>query len=386
MDWVLMCVSTAQAFGSCSKADLRRQQFLEFKVVTADGKLKVANEVSNPDLFWALRGGGGGTWGVVTQATVKAYSSPKALLHLVAINSSTASLSSYANLNDGSDAAGLYDAMAYLGSQFPDMVDQGAGGIFITTPYGFLGGNIFIGDNATESHARSVWDPVLEKMSTFPGMQKAYTNTTSFPMYQDFFGYLWPTVGKNGDAAGTQSSNDASRKRAFAALDSQRYGGLFGKFVEAGLVQEQDLDQVWSFLDVVGSQDNPAFSKRSSQASTSWSDYTPNGDYNLPFSHGLLPMDNRLLARKHLEALPTSSFETKRQWASRFIIEIVAGPKTHIPKGDAVGVVPAWRETYISCYTPYLPPISSADILRQLAPDSGAYVNEVSACPRSYDR
>jgi FAD/FMN-containing dehydrogenase len=31
-------------------------QFLEFKVVSADGELKVANKVSNPDLFWALRG------------------------------------------------------------------------------------------------------------------------------------------------------------------------------------------------------------------------------------------------------------------------------------------------------------------------------------------
>jgi FAD/FMN-containing dehydrogenase len=31
-------------------------QFLEFKVVTADGEVRVANKVSNPDLFWALRG------------------------------------------------------------------------------------------------------------------------------------------------------------------------------------------------------------------------------------------------------------------------------------------------------------------------------------------
>ena len=34
-------------------------QVVELKVVTADGFLRVANEVSNPDLFWALRGGGG---------------------------------------------------------------------------------------------------------------------------------------------------------------------------------------------------------------------------------------------------------------------------------------------------------------------------------------
>jgi FAD/FMN-containing dehydrogenase len=42
---------------------------LEFKVVTADGNLTIANDVTNQDLFWALKGGGGGTWGVVVEAT-----------------------------------------------------------------------------------------------------------------------------------------------------------------------------------------------------------------------------------------------------------------------------------------------------------------------------
>lgn len=42
---------------------------LEFKVVTPDGELRVANQCQNTDLFWALRGGGGGTFGVVLEAT-----------------------------------------------------------------------------------------------------------------------------------------------------------------------------------------------------------------------------------------------------------------------------------------------------------------------------
>jgi hypothetical protein len=50
---------------------LGSDQMLEYKVVTADGKLLVANAVSNPDMFWALRGGGGGTFGVVVEATMK---------------------------------------------------------------------------------------------------------------------------------------------------------------------------------------------------------------------------------------------------------------------------------------------------------------------------
>ncbi|KAL9711397.1 hypothetical protein Ac2012v2_005943 [Leucoagaricus gongylophorus] len=45
---------------------------LEYKIVTPDGKLRIANECQNEDLFWALRGGGGGTFGVVLESTVLA--------------------------------------------------------------------------------------------------------------------------------------------------------------------------------------------------------------------------------------------------------------------------------------------------------------------------
>ena len=42
---------------------------VQFKVVTTDGVLRVANDCHNPDLFWALRGGGGGTFGIVMEVT-----------------------------------------------------------------------------------------------------------------------------------------------------------------------------------------------------------------------------------------------------------------------------------------------------------------------------
>jgi hypothetical protein len=46
---------------------------LEHEVVLPNGDIVIANENSNPDLFWALRGGGGGTFGILTRLTVKAY-------------------------------------------------------------------------------------------------------------------------------------------------------------------------------------------------------------------------------------------------------------------------------------------------------------------------
>ncbi|KAI9148342.1 VAO-type flavoprotein oxidase [Paramyrothecium foliicola] len=46
---------------------------LEFEVVTGEGKLVVASRTQNSDLYWALNGGGGGTYGVVISQTVKAH-------------------------------------------------------------------------------------------------------------------------------------------------------------------------------------------------------------------------------------------------------------------------------------------------------------------------
>lgn len=53
---------------------------LELEVVTADGEVRVANEKEHPDLFWALRGGGGGTFGVVTRATLLSHPLPELLV------------------------------------------------------------------------------------------------------------------------------------------------------------------------------------------------------------------------------------------------------------------------------------------------------------------
>ncbi|KAH7061650.1 FAD/FMN-containing isoamyl alcohol oxidase-like protein MreA [Paraphoma chrysanthemicola] len=48
-------------------------QVLAFEVVTADGRFVTASNTVNPDLFWALRGGGGSSYGIVTSAIVKAH-------------------------------------------------------------------------------------------------------------------------------------------------------------------------------------------------------------------------------------------------------------------------------------------------------------------------
>ena len=65
-------------FGSFSKAfGTAAASLLEAQIVTAEGKVRVVNAVQEPDLFWALKGGGGGTFGVVTRLTLATHELPK---------------------------------------------------------------------------------------------------------------------------------------------------------------------------------------------------------------------------------------------------------------------------------------------------------------------
>ena len=48
-------------------------------IVTADGQLRHANRDENPDLYWAVRGGGPGFFGVVTRLWLKLYPLPRAI-------------------------------------------------------------------------------------------------------------------------------------------------------------------------------------------------------------------------------------------------------------------------------------------------------------------
>ena len=65
-------------FGSYSKHyGSAAGSLLEAEVVTADGQIRIANACTNPDLFWALKGGGGGSFGVVSKLTLRVHDLPE---------------------------------------------------------------------------------------------------------------------------------------------------------------------------------------------------------------------------------------------------------------------------------------------------------------------
>jgi len=65
-------------FGSWSKRyGTAAANLLEAEVVTADGKIRVVNACNDSDLFWALKGGGGGSFGVITRVTLRTHELPE---------------------------------------------------------------------------------------------------------------------------------------------------------------------------------------------------------------------------------------------------------------------------------------------------------------------
>lgn len=85
-------------FGSFSKHyGTAAASLLQAEVVTADGRIRIANACTNPDLFWALKGGGGGTFGVVTSITLRLHELP-AFFGVAAFTVKAASDAAYRDL------------------------------------------------------------------------------------------------------------------------------------------------------------------------------------------------------------------------------------------------------------------------------------------------
>ncbi|RLN87429.1 hypothetical protein BBJ28_00018692 [Nothophytophthora sp. Chile5] len=67
---------------------LAADQTTEMRVVLYNGSVVTASATENTDLFWALRGGGAGSFGIVTLFTIKVYTVPEVSLFNIKFNAS----------------------------------------------------------------------------------------------------------------------------------------------------------------------------------------------------------------------------------------------------------------------------------------------------------
>jgi FAD/FMN-containing dehydrogenase len=89
-------------------------QVLSMEVVLPNGRFVSVSETSYPDLFYALRGGGGGTFGVVTSMVIRAY--PK-----LPVTTLSYSFSTSTNISD----TVFWQGMDALWATFPASADAG---------------------------------------------------------------------------------------------------------------------------------------------------------------------------------------------------------------------------------------------------------------------
>ena len=167
---------------------LGADQVLEMQVVLADGRLVTVNPCQNPDLFFALRGGGGSTYGIVVSSVVKAHPT----------NTVTAQQLSLAPLTPV-DMQAFMSAVETIYRAYPDLSDKGFSGygswyasyfvpVIANSTTGFTHTIAIFGKSTND--AKSLFASVATQLAKYN--TDLYINTTysSFPTYASYYSAL----------------------------------------------------------------------------------------------------------------------------------------------------------------------------------------------------
>ncbi|KAJ7023583.1 FAD-binding domain-containing protein [Mycena alexandri] len=137
---------------------------LEIKIVTPDGQLRTANACQNTDLFWALRGGGGGTFGVVIEST-----------HLVEKSFPLQVI----NMTFAATPTNLPEYFGVLVNNSVRWADEGWGGHINNAPAGIA----YVNSQLSLANATASMAPV----AAFAAANNGTATLTTFSSWFDFF-------------------------------------------------------------------------------------------------------------------------------------------------------------------------------------------------------
>ncbi|KAF2753067.1 hypothetical protein EJ05DRAFT_490472 [Pseudovirgaria hyperparasitica] len=157
-----------------SKYGMAADQVLAFEVVTADGKFVTASSEQNPDLYWALRGGGGSTYGVVTSALIRVH--PK-----TPVTTSRFTISTSSTVSRGT----FWAAVKSFYENFTRFTDAGSYVyFFITNTGGTLSLQIipFFAPDYTPTQFTALVDPWFAQLRR---LNVPFTPNTTY--YEDFY-------------------------------------------------------------------------------------------------------------------------------------------------------------------------------------------------------
>ncbi|TVY19635.1 FAD-linked oxidoreductase ZEB1 [Lachnellula arida] len=176
---------------------LGADQVLEMEIVTPGGDIITINECQHTDLFWAVRGGGGSTFGVITSVTIKAFPSSTFLVATV-----------FLGIKIGTEA--YWDVATSLLGQFPALGDQGmaaysefvynytSADLNITTPVDGFSGTFILPalhpENTTESLTATLRKVLDDVTAPYPNQ---FMSSISSQSYLDFYTWYLPSSGPN---------------------------------------------------------------------------------------------------------------------------------------------------------------------------------------------
>ncbi|KAI0399663.1 FAD binding domain protein [Xylaria palmicola] len=153
-------------------------QILEWEVVTANGTHLVASPTQNKDLYWALSGGGGGTYAVAVSVTVKAYKDGKVGGAFIHFNKTA----------DNEEA--FWKGVEAFHASLPALVDSGATALYSLNNDSFTVVPV-TSPGSTKNQMDALLQPFKSKMDALKVPMEL--TTTSFPNFlKHFDNYLGP--------------------------------------------------------------------------------------------------------------------------------------------------------------------------------------------------
>lgn len=170
---------------------LASDQALSFSIVLPNGRLVTADPSTNPDLFWALRGGGGSTFGVVVSITVKAFPDIPITTSIFSFDSSPADLAAIA-AGDLSNS-NFWSLVKFYLTLFPAHADAGIYSYWFILPVAATPGaqkflmQPFFAPNKTVADVTALLQPLIAAAAAlsiqidptttqYPGFHPAWAN------------------------------------------------------------------------------------------------------------------------------------------------------------------------------------------------------------------
>ncbi|CAJ2504285.1 Uu.00g116790.m01.CDS01 [Anthostomella pinea] len=148
---------------------------VEFEVVTADGKVRIINECVDPDLFWAMRGGGGGTFAVLTKYRVQLH--PVLPIHTYTLKA-----------NFSAESNGLRSILtAHAENQLAWSQELVTGSVDYLVDYVEFGAVLPFADDGSKLAALIA--PFVEAVSKSAEITILTNNFTSYASYLDYTGF-----------------------------------------------------------------------------------------------------------------------------------------------------------------------------------------------------